>query len=241
VQAVVWRSAASTIIAFRGTVTPDGASSANVALDAAAAMRPLKLPAAALPSALVHAGFQDGAAALLPPLLELLGDEAVHCTGHSLGGAMATLVALALAANRTVSCTTFGCPRVGDAALAAACDAAVPDTLRVVNAADVVPMVPLADRRPYVHCGRLLHIGLRGNVLLPLKLLDVAAFAEEVLRHPPCVAQHAEPSYFGTLRAALTVGSLRFSSMPSASSPLREYVFPNSLSAGARTASAPQP
>lgn len=68
------------------------------------------------------------------------GQRVVFC-GHSLGGALATLAALDFAGGRAheAACVTFGSPQVGDALLAAAFDAAVPDSTRVVNPYDWVP------------------------------------------------------------------------------------------------------
>ena len=70
-------------------------------------------------------------------------------TGHSLGGALATLCAyelahleLADAAVERLVVYNFGSPRVGSGAFAAHFDASLPDAWRVVNAADLVPRVP---------------------------------------------------------------------------------------------------
>ena len=77
----------------------------------------------------------------------------VFVTGHSLGGALATLFACELgrsargpaAARRrdvTVTMYNFGSPRVGDGAFCDAYNAFVPDSVRVVNRADLVPTLP---------------------------------------------------------------------------------------------------
>ena len=75
-------------------------------------------------------------------------------TGHSLGGALATLMALDIAANQSISsfnntltCYTFGSPRVGDPAtlVAAFNDYVTNGTIvsyRVANSLDVVPTLP---------------------------------------------------------------------------------------------------
>ena len=67
-------------------------------------------------------------------------------TGHSLGAAVATLLALDLAANAgaaDVALYTFASPRPGSHAFAAAVNAHVPTCWRIVNAPDMVPKVPL--------------------------------------------------------------------------------------------------
>ncbi len=85
----------------------------------------------------IHAGFLERAAAF--PVDKLLGDESLQdkqlvLCGHSLGGAVATVVAIVLMAevekrrasglgrDREVLCFTFGSPLVGDAGLRSFCD-----------------------------------------------------------------------------------------------------------------------
>jgi triacylglycerol lipase len=66
-------------------------------------------------------------------------------TGHSLGGALAVLTSPLLnlmAAIPTVQMYNFAGPRVGNAAFVGAYDALVPASFRVVNLADMVPMLP---------------------------------------------------------------------------------------------------
>ncbi|KAG2495124.1 hypothetical protein HYH03_006734 [Edaphochlamys debaryana] len=80
-------------------------------------------------------------------------------TGHSLGGALATLAAYDLAniyqnaAQDRVVCYTFGAPRVCNGPLARVYDQLVPNTWRFSNVNDVVPMVPLVHWS-YCHVGR---------------------------------------------------------------------------------------
>ncbi len=71
-------------------------------------------------------------------------------TGHSLGGALATLAALDLAVNTPFSAPlmiNFGSPRVGDPEFADVYDNTVRNSLRVVNLFDPVPRVPF-ERSP---------------------------------------------------------------------------------------------
>jgi Lipase (class 3) len=224
VLASVWLDAASklVVVAFRGTVHENGLASRNFAVDGAAVLRPW-----AGPAGLVHAGFRDGHAALATTLQEVVSSLAIgggwslHCVGHSLGGALATLYGFTAAETfpGSVACTTFGCPRCGDATFASAYDAAVPDTLRVVDAADCVPMVPLG---PYVHVAqtpadmappgspRLLHLGLRGNLISPKdEKTRLEAHLSLLVELPASLALHLEDAYFDTLRAAITLRGCR--------------------------------
>lgn len=70
----------------------------------------------------------------------------VEITGHSLGGAAATLCALEASficeGRSELQCITFASPKVGDAAFARFYDERVPKTCRVANIDDVVPRYP---------------------------------------------------------------------------------------------------
>jgi triacylglycerol lipase len=85
----------------------------------------------------------------------------IFITGHSLGGALGTLMfaRLALAADRPVpTLYTFGCPKVGDKNFSAQLDQRYPERLfRVVNDSDIVPHLPppqVAAALPeYFHAG----------------------------------------------------------------------------------------
>jgi len=75
------------------------------------------------------------------------GDWHVYVTGHSLGGALATLCAYELATREPsrrprVTMYTFGAPRCGNRGFAEAFAAAVPDAWRVTNSNDIIPSVP---------------------------------------------------------------------------------------------------
>ncbi len=89
----------------------------------------------------------------------ILADPAiktVHLTGHSLGGALATLLALDIAGNRVFDAPTvytFASPAVGDKKFAGTYDARVPDTWRIANPADLITHLPL-PLMGFVHVDR---------------------------------------------------------------------------------------
>ncbi|MFQ5575826.1 MAG: Mbeg1-like protein, partial [Anaerolineae bacterium] len=86
----------------------------------------------------------------------------IICTGHSLGGALATLAALDVQYNlpqKEVVCYTFGSPKVGNDAFAESYNRRVPNTFRFVNAADAIPQTPPGN---YHHVGRKEGIGQSG-------------------------------------------------------------------------------
>jgi Lipase (class 3) len=81
----------------------------------------------------------------LQDLLALLGPGSnVTITGHSLGAALATLMALDFAAHSRLPLTTFtiASPRVGDLTFSRVFDNIVPACFRVANRLDVVPKTP---------------------------------------------------------------------------------------------------
>ncbi|MEM8778388.1 MAG: lipase family protein [Cyanobacteria bacterium P01_G01_bin.49] len=98
----------------------------------------------------IHEGFQD---ALFPVVMDLTeeiikhggGNQPLWITGHSLGGALATiLTAMYLERDRKVECLyTFGSPRVGNESFRTNFNQRFYDhTYRVVNGNDLVPHVP---------------------------------------------------------------------------------------------------
>ena len=90
----------------------------------------------------VHRGFNEAFLSIRPKILPLLeGDEdlPLFITGHSLGGALATLATWYLNGDNLAACYTFGAPRVGDSGLI---DRFRTPIYRVVNGVDPVPFVP---------------------------------------------------------------------------------------------------
>jgi triacylglycerol lipase len=118
---------------------------------------------------LVHTGFQttfesfrDGLAEYLnkPEVLKSTG--IIHCVGHSLGGALATLVANWVKAkyNKTVYLYTFGCPRVGYKDFAIKSSARIDKVYRCVHGSDPVPKVPV-----WPFC----HVHINGSEYVPVR------------------------------------------------------------------------
>jgi hypothetical protein len=113
----------------------------------------------------VHAGFARSARALLPVLREWLeegegaGRKALILAGHSLGAALATLIATVLPPSLLV---TLGSPRVGNTAFVAAL--AEVETLRLVDGCDVVTQLPPAFSL-YAHAGPTSYISCEGECM----------------------------------------------------------------------------
>jgi hypothetical protein len=69
----------------------------------------------------------------------------VTICGHSLGGALATLLALDVAANTVFAVPavyTYGSPRTGDSLFASTFDQVVSNSYRIANRLDIVPALP---------------------------------------------------------------------------------------------------
>ncbi|MEK3878413.1 lipase family protein [Paenibacillus sp. FSL M7-0420] len=129
------------IVAWRGSIsTNDWLSNMN------AAQKPfqyIKEPC------LTHRGFTDIYASAREAILSVLGtlspEKTLFVTGHSLGGALATLCALDVAANSAFTAPrlyTYGSPRVGDPDFAKAFSRYVRSSYRYANLFDVTTYVP---------------------------------------------------------------------------------------------------
>jgi len=104
----------------------------------------------------VHKGFKRTFDSILPQLDKesdrvITNADVVHCVGHSLGGAVATLVAAHYRQRgKTVKLYTFGSPRVGAFATYAAFHQAIgqPNILRVAHDLDPISLIAPF---PYIH------------------------------------------------------------------------------------------
>ena len=143
----------------------------------------------------VHAGFSRAYASVREALLAVVARGCggrgegweVLFTGHSLGGALATLASLDMARvgggvetsltgeelphgaaplrGISVLACTFGAPRVGSARLCALCDEWVPRAWRVYSTSDIVPTVPPTSLWGFYHCGVAVELDPEDNKL----------------------------------------------------------------------------
>ena len=151
VNRAVARIQVSPEVAFRGT-----ANIPNVVQDVSCILEPVRIPGKDLGSVRVHKGFQDALQKVQP-------DQILRCckiasssnnqsrwliTGHSLGGAMASLFALWCleASQNQITLVTFGAPQPGDTtfceALKKHCVSGRLRLIRVTNTLDPVPSLP---------------------------------------------------------------------------------------------------
>jgi predicted lipase len=102
-----------------------------------------------IPCGEVHEGFLENWLAIKAAVLAAIGDvpRDITVTGHSLGGALATLCAIELDAMEwTPKLVTFGAPRVGNDDFVRLVNANIRDYTRVENFGDPVPWVPTYTR-----------------------------------------------------------------------------------------------
>jgi triacylglycerol lipase len=153
-QAFLAASGQAVVIAFRGT---EPKQLDDILTDA-------KFQLEAGPFGKVHAGFKVGLERVLADVLAALkphreARKPLWLTGHSLGAALATLLAAELQKKRfpVQGLYTFGSPRVGDGEFAAALQAKLPERIhRFVNHEDLVTRVP-PRKLGYEHAGTLRH------------------------------------------------------------------------------------
>jgi len=101
----------------------------------------------------IDAGLQNSLVASLATLKFNQPVKSITICGHSLGGALATLVALDVAATTTFknpTAYTYASPRTGDPTFASAYNKAVPNTFRIANRSDLVPKLPLPPMYEHV-------------------------------------------------------------------------------------------
>eukprot|EP00340_Litonotus_pictus_P010265 CAMPEP_0170514894 /NCGR_PEP_ID=MMETSP0209-20121228/1405_1 /TAXON_ID=665100 ORGANISM="Litonotus pictus, Strain P1" /NCGR_SAMPLE_ID=MMETSP0209 /ASSEMBLY_ACC=CAM_ASM_000301 /LENGTH=312 /DNA_ID=CAMNT_0010799155 /DNA_START=165 /DNA_END=1103 /DNA_ORIENTATION=+ len=129
----------------------------------------------------VHRGFLEAYCSIQAAIQGLFmgnfmnGVETVIFTGHSLGGALASICALdfrrmaGIAGNNNLKyhLITFGSPRVGNQIFANNINGMMDVNMRVVFEDDIVPQVP---DKPYVHPGDLVVVKSNDDVVITRRL-----------------------------------------------------------------------
>lgn len=164
-QVAVWRDyrRRRLVIAFRGTEQSSWKDLRTDLMLLPAGLNPERLGGDFKQEVQVHSGFlnaYDSVRNRLTALIRLsigyseddmesMTKWHVYITGHSLGGALATLLALELSSGRMAKCGAisvtmynFGSPRVGNRKFAELYNEKVKDSWRVVNHRDIIPTIP---------------------------------------------------------------------------------------------------
>lgn len=194
VQCMVVRNAETWYVVFRGTDELADWTRANLL----ARMEPFSIRGKDAP---VHRGFKASYERISHNLRALLRGKMCVFTGHSLGGALATLGAASHSkADRLI---TFGCPRVGTPDLK--------DHLkhvlfseRYVNCADVVARLPLR-LMGYKHIRRARYFNSKGeylgNVSMMYMAKDALQGALRDRRIATCVRHHSMKCYLRLIKS----------------------------------------
>ncbi|XP_030924124.1 uncharacterized protein LOC115950977 isoform X2 [Quercus lobata] len=164
-QVAIWRDIARRrlVVAFRGTEQTQWKDLITDLMLVPAGLNPERIGGDFKQEVQVHSGFlsaYDSVRTRIISLIKLaigyIDDLAeppfkwhVYVTGHSLGGALATLLALELSSSQlamhgaiSVTMYNFGSPRVGNKKFAEYYNEKVKDSWRVVNHRDIIPTVP---------------------------------------------------------------------------------------------------
>lgn len=164
-QVAVWRDSTRKrlVVAFRGTEQAKWKDLLTDLMLVPTGLNPERIGGDFKEEVQVHSGFRSAYDSVRPRLISVIKkaigfiDDAsgpqfkwhVYCTGHSLGGALATLLALELSSSQlakigaiSVTMYNFGSPRVGNRKFAEVYNEKVKDSWRVVNHRDIIPTVP---------------------------------------------------------------------------------------------------
>lgn len=151
-QAFLAKRDSFAVLAFRGTEKDGG----DITTDLKADLRRTR-------KGRLHSGFRSayqGVAYDIEKAIDDLGDTPLYITGHSLGGALATIATQKLERDSLAACYTFGSPRVGADELDGKIRVPI---YRIVNSADIVTRVPLMTMN-YQHVGSLHYLTTQGQM-----------------------------------------------------------------------------
>eukprot|EP00933_Yihiella_yeosuensis_P066906 TRINITY_DN71422_c0_g1_i1.p1 TRINITY_DN71422_c0_g1~~TRINITY_DN71422_c0_g1_i1.p1 ORF type:complete len:346 (-),score=50.16 TRINITY_DN71422_c0_g1_i1:106-1143(-) len=200
-------------LAFRGTVGQE-----NWITNLKAKLVPISVGGSS--TGHVHEGFQESYQALRPFLLQKLdnffenqpadippNEILIRATGHSLGGALATLACYDLALSRKyrLECATWGSPRVGNAVFAEAYRREVPHTARFIIRFDAVPKLPAGDDEDSSPVHHVLNSLLR----TPQAAVGVAGYVHVCPSIELDSGAEGAAAYFGSAASA-GIGALSF-------------------------------
>nr|GMD62939.1 uncharacterized protein LOC109176470 isoform X1 [Ipomoea batatas] len=192
-QVALWRDSLRKrlVVAFRGTEQDRWKDLRTDLMLVPAGLNPERIGGDFKQEVQVHSGFLSAYDSVRTNLISLIkkaigcidDDDAeptskwhVYVTGHSLGGALATLLALELSSSQlakrgaiSVTMYNFGSPRVGNKKFADVYNEKVKDSWRVVNHRDIIPTVPRL--MGYCHVAQPVYLAA-GNLKLAMANIE---------------------------------------------------------------------
>lgn len=121
---------------------------------------------------------------LLAQVSRLSANKRLAVAGHSLGGALAVLAAVDIAANSDFASPivyTYGSPRAGDPVFAERYDRIVPNSFRVANVHDIIPTLPDRAYPPPFTVKGLYYQHVKKKVPLSFQFNSVAVRNHEIV------------------------------------------------------------
>jgi len=148
-----------------------------------AVQRPYLDPNTGAELGLIHEGFRRIADSIIDPLAvdavkQINPNKPCYVSGHSLGAALATLLALDIALKvpalqPKLQVYVYASPRVGNPEFVRQYAKILPNTYRITNLADLVPtMPPTKLRAEFVHVGEEWSFVSQGGDILPNHIVD---------------------------------------------------------------------
>ncbi|PNT61448.1 hypothetical protein BRADI_5g15300v3 [Brachypodium distachyon] len=210
-QVAIWRDSSRRrlVVAFRGTEQTRWKDLITDLMLVPAGLNPERLGGDFKEEVQVHSGFLSAYDSVRNRIMVLTkyaigytdeeGAETtpkwhIYVTGHSLGGALATLLAIELSSSQMakngiifVTMYNFGSPRVGNRRFAEVYNAKVKDSWRIVNHRDIIPTVPRlmgychVEEPVYLKCGDL------KDALVNKEILDDEDQGDEIGEYTPDV------------------------------------------------------
>ncbi|XP_077226967.1 putative triglyceride lipase isoform X2 [Tasmannia lanceolata] len=227
-QVAIWRDflRKKLVVAFRGTEQVRWKDLRTDLMLAPAGLNPERLGGDFKEEIQVHSGFlsaydsvRNRIMSLIKVSIGFVEDHVetmtkwhVYVTGHSLGGALATLLALELCSSQMAKCGAisitmynFGSPRVGNKRFAEVYNEKVKDSWRIVNHRDIIPTVPRlmgychVAQPVYLTTGDLRDALMKGERELVEKILLTEINLFRSIRDGSALMQHMEDFYYITL------------------------------------------
>uniref|UniRef100_A0A0D9W700 C2 domain-containing protein n=1 Tax=Leersia perrieri TaxID=77586 RepID=A0A0D9W700_9ORYZ len=195
-QVAIWRDSSRRrlVVAFRGTEQSKWKDLVTDLMLVPAGLNPERLGGDFKQEVQVHSGFLSAYDSVRNRIIALVNNAVgymdedsaenipkwhVYVTGHSLGGALATLLALELSSSQMaksgvifVTMYNFGSPRVGNRRFAEVYNATVKDSWRVVNHRDIIPTVPRLMGYCHVEAPVYLKFGDLKDALVNEEIID---------------------------------------------------------------------